>query len=85
MKTNSDTLLEFGSIPVIEPEYLGGVLATSSDIALLVDTNIEINSLLLNKSEKLLNKFQKTNIDLKNDLKFLICFEKYRNLMPRFN
>ena len=52
MKTNSDTLLEFGSIPVIEPEYLGGVLATSSDIALLVDTNIEINSLLLNKSEK---------------------------------
>ena len=52
MKNNSDTLLEFGSIPVIEPEYLGGVLATSSDIALLVDTNIEINSLLLNKSEK---------------------------------
>jgi len=52
LKNTSDNILEFGSIPVIEPEYLGGVLATSSDIALLIDTDIVISSILLNKSEK---------------------------------
>jgi hypothetical protein len=39
MKSSSDLDWEFGAIPMIEPEYLGGILATSSDIALLIDQN----------------------------------------------
>ena len=37
MNQKPDTTWEFGSIPMIEPEYLGAVLATSSDIAFLID------------------------------------------------
>ena len=52
MKSNSDLDWEFGAIPMIEPEYLGGILATSSDIALLIDQNATVHSILLNSSEK---------------------------------
>lgn len=52
MKTNSDMSWEFGAIPMIEPEYLGGILATSSDIALLIDSDAYIHSILLNSSEQ---------------------------------
>ena len=53
MKTSSDLAWEFGAVPMIEPEYLGGILATSSDIALLIDSKAKIHSILLNASEKL--------------------------------
>lgn len=53
MKTSSIVSWEFGAIPMIEPEYLGGILATSSDIALLIDKQAKIHSVLLNASEKL--------------------------------
>lgn len=53
MKTSSDLTWEFGAVPMIEPEYLGGILATSSDIALLIDSKAQIHSILLNASEKL--------------------------------
>ena len=52
MKSSSDLDWEFGAIPMIEPEYLGGILATSSDIALLIDQNATVHSILLNSSEK---------------------------------
>jgi hypothetical protein len=52
MKSSSDLHWEFGAIPMIEPEYLGGILATSSDIALLIDQNATVHSILLNSSEK---------------------------------
>ncbi len=51
MKTSSDLTWEFGAVPMIEPEYLGGILATSSDIALLIDSKAKIHSILLNASE----------------------------------
>ena len=50
MKSNSDLDWEFGAIPMIEPEYLGGILATSSDIALLIDQQATVRSVLLNSS-----------------------------------
>ncbi len=52
MNQKPDTTWEFGSIPMIEPEYLGGVLATSSDIAFLIDAETKISSILVNKTEK---------------------------------
>ena len=52
MKSSSDLDWEFGAIPMIEPEYLGGILATSSDIALLIDQNATVHSILVNSSEK---------------------------------
>ena len=52
MNQKPDTTWEFGSIPMIEPEYLGGVLATSSDIAFLIDAETKISSILVNKAEK---------------------------------
>ena len=45
MNQKPDTTWEFGSIPMIEPEYLGGVLATSSDIAFLIDSETKISSI----------------------------------------
>lgn len=53
MKSSSELDWALGAIPMIEPEYLGGILATSSDIALLIDSNAIIHSILLNTSEKL--------------------------------
>jgi len=52
MKQKSDNLWKFGSIPVIEPEDLGIVLATSSDIAVLLNSDTKISSILVNKAEK---------------------------------
>lgn len=52
MKTSSMVSWDFGAIPMIEPEYLGGILATSSDIALLIDKQAKIHSVLLNASEE---------------------------------
>ena len=53
MKTQTDIAWDFGAIPMIEPEFLGGILATSSDIALLIDANAKVQSVLLNSAEKL--------------------------------
>ena len=36
MKNSGTKLWDFGSIPMIEPEYLGSILAAASDIALVV-------------------------------------------------
>ena len=52
MKQKTDNLWKFGSIPMIEPEDLGIVLATSSDIALLLNSDTKISSILVNKAEK---------------------------------
>ncbi|MCH1412882.1 MAG: transcriptional regulator PpsR [Rhodobacteraceae bacterium] len=52
MKQKSDNLWKFGSIPMIEPEDLGIVLATSSDIAVLLNSDTKISSILVNKAEK---------------------------------
>ena len=37
MKTSASTFWDFGSIPMIEPEFLGNILATSSDLAVMID------------------------------------------------
>jgi hypothetical protein len=33
MKTSQSKFWDFGSVPMIEPEYLGSILAAGSDIA----------------------------------------------------
>ena len=52
MNQKPDTVWKFGSIPMIEPEDLGIVLATSSDIALLLNSDNKISSILVNNTEK---------------------------------
>ena len=52
MKTSASTFWDFGSIPMIEPEFLGNILATSSDIAVMIDLNGSIKSVLVNQSEQ---------------------------------
>ena len=52
MKTQDSKLWDFGSVPMIEPEYLGSILASASDIALFVKLNGSILSILVNESEK---------------------------------
>ena len=52
MKNSQSKFWDFGSIPMIEPEYLGSILAAGSDIALFVKLNGKIISILVNESEK---------------------------------
>ena len=52
MKTSASTFWDFGSIPMIEPEFLGNILATSSDIAVMIDLMGSIKSVLVNQSEQ---------------------------------
>ena len=52
METRDSKFWDFGSIPMIEPEYLGSILAAASDIALFVKLNGKILSILVNQSEK---------------------------------
>ena len=52
MKTSASTFWDFGSIPMIEPEFLGNILATSSDIAVMIDLQGSIKSVLVNQSEQ---------------------------------
>ena len=52
MNQKPDTTWKFGSIPMIDPEHLGLVLATSSDIALLLNSDTKISSILVNNAEK---------------------------------
>jgi len=52
MKTSASTFWDFGSIPMIEPEFLGNILATSSDIAVMIDLKGSIKSVLVNQSEQ---------------------------------
>ena len=52
MNQKPDTIWKFGSIPMIDPEHLGLVLATSSDIALLLNSDTKISSILVNNAEK---------------------------------
>ncbi len=52
METRDSKLWDFGSVPIIEPEYLGSILAAASDIALFVKLDGNILSILVNESEK---------------------------------
>ena len=52
METRDSKFWDFGSVPMIEPEYLGSILAAASDIALFVKLNGNILSILVNESEK---------------------------------
>ena len=52
MNQKPETIWKFGSIPMIDPEHLGLVLATSSDIALLLNSDTKISSILVNNAEK---------------------------------
>ena len=52
MKTSASTFWDFGSIPMIEPEFLGNILATSSDIAVMIDLQGSIKSILVNQTEQ---------------------------------
>ncbi len=56
METRDSKFWDFGSIPMIEPEYLGSILAAASDIALFVKLDGKILSILVNESEKSLGK-----------------------------
>lgn len=47
-----------GAVPVIEPEFLNGVLASESDIALVVDTTGQIESVLIDPSSPLNGRAQ---------------------------
>jgi len=52
MKTRDSKFWDFGSVPMIEPEYLGSILAAASDIALFVKLDGNILSILVNETEK---------------------------------
>ena len=52
MKTSQSKFWDFGSVPMIEPEYLGGILAAGSDIALFLKLDGKILSILVNEAEK---------------------------------
>ena len=52
MKTRDSKYWDFGSVPMIEPEYLGSILAAASDIALFVKLDGDILSILVNETEK---------------------------------
>ena len=52
MKTRDSKYWDFGSVPMIEPEYLGSILAAASDIALFVKLDGNILSILVNETEK---------------------------------
>src|SRR6056300_815124 len=52
MKTQDSKYWDFGSVPMIEPEYLGSILAAASDIALFVKLDGNILSILVNETEK---------------------------------
>lgn len=52
MKTSQSKFWDFGSVPMIEPEYLGSILAAGSDIALFVKLNGTILSILVNEAAK---------------------------------
>lgn len=52
MKTRDSKYWDFGSVPMIEPQYLGSILAAASDIALFVKLDGSILSILVNETEK---------------------------------
>ena len=51
MKNSGTKLWDFGSIPMIEPEYLGSILAAASDIALVVTLKGKVLSVLVNDND----------------------------------
>jgi transcriptional regulator PpsR len=52
MKTSQSKFWDFGSVPMIEPEYLGSILAAGSDIALFLKLDGKILSILVNEAER---------------------------------
>ena len=52
MKNSGTKLWDFGSIPMIEPEYLGSILATASDFALVVALKGTVLSVLVNDNDR---------------------------------
>ena len=52
MKNSGTKLWDFGSIPMIEPEYLGSILAAASDIALVVTLKGKVLSVLVNDNDR---------------------------------
>jgi len=52
MQTRDSKQWDLGSIPMIQPEFLGSILATASDIALVVSDTEIVHSILLNESEQ---------------------------------
>ena len=54
MKTSASTFWDFGSIPMIEPEFLGNILATSSDIAVMIDLRAQLNQCSLIKANSIM-------------------------------
>lgn len=77
MKTSASTFWDFGSIPMIEPEFLGNILATSSDIAVMIDQNGTIKSVLVNQAEQYYGDL--SHWEGKNITKFLT-----RESIPKF-
>lgn len=52
MQTRDSKLWDLGSIPMIQPEFLGNILATASDIALVVSDTEVVQSILVNEAEQ---------------------------------
>lgn len=52
MNTSSGKLWDLGSIPMIEPEFLGNILATASDLAMVINSEDLISSVLINEAEQ---------------------------------
>ena len=52
MQTRDSKLWDLGSIPMIQPEFLGNILATASDIALVVSETEIVHSILVNEAEQ---------------------------------
>lgn len=48
MKTNGSNILNAGSIPLISPDLLSEIISTASDIALLLDANDIVQTVLVN-------------------------------------
>ena len=77
MKTSASTFWDFGSIPMIEPEFLGNILATSSDIAVMINQSGTIKSVLVNQAEQYYGDL--SHWEGKNITKFLT-----RESIPKF-
>ena len=52
MQTRDSKQWDLGSIPMIQPEFLGSILATASDIALVVSDTEIVHSILVNEAEQ---------------------------------
>jgi hypothetical protein len=85
MKTSHSKFWDFGSVPMIEPEYLGSILAAGSDIALFVKLNGKILSILVNETEKGLGNLDHWQGRSVQDFLTPDCVPKFDNVFEKIS